>query len=306
MNTLLSWIIPPLVGAFIGYITNVVAIKMLFRPLKEIRFFGFRLPFTPGILPRERHKLADSIGSMVERELITPGVLKERLARPEVREKMENSLGSYTEQILERPLSSLLEDKPGDFPLSELLKDFVNSVVFDSYLEELLAIWAGLKTPSPDDDGNSLGSWVKSKVRNVGVMFVPAARNLIKGGLVKQINSQVQGEPSLYRQALEKLMEKYPGITLREFLSLGKAKKKRIDYFIVDKAVTTLDENIDGTLSSVNVKVLVSDRINSLDMIRVEKIILDVMADQLKWINVFGGILGALIGFVQVILNIFI
>jgi uncharacterized membrane protein YheB (UPF0754 family) len=71
------------------------------------------------------------------------------------------------------------------------------------------------------------------------------------------------------------------------------------------KAIAALDENIEGTLSSVNVRVLVSDRINSLDMLRVEKIILDVMAGQLKWINIFGAILGALIGFTQVLLSLF-
>jgi uncharacterized membrane protein YheB (UPF0754 family) len=53
------------------------------------------------------------------------------------------------------------------------------------------------------------------------------------------------------------------------------------------------------------VKVLVSDRIDSLDMLRVEKIVLDVMAGQLKWINFFGAILGALIGFIQVFLSLF-
>ena len=58
MNSLLVWCIPPLAGAVIGYVTNAVAIKMLFRPLTEIRVFGIRLPFTPGILPRHRHKLA--------------------------------------------------------------------------------------------------------------------------------------------------------------------------------------------------------------------------------------------------------
>ncbi|MDR1636833.1 MAG: DUF445 family protein, partial [Treponema sp.] len=72
MNNWFFWLVPPLAGAFIGFLTNVLAIRMLFRPLKELRIFGIRLPFTPGILPRERRRLADSIGRMVERELLTP------------------------------------------------------------------------------------------------------------------------------------------------------------------------------------------------------------------------------------------
>jgi uncharacterized membrane protein YheB (UPF0754 family) len=92
---------------------------------------------------------------------------------------------------------------------------------------------------------------------------------------------------------------------LREFLSLAKGNKQKADSFLALKAIETMDENMDRALSSVNVKVLVSDRINSLDMGRVEKIVLDVMAGQLKWINFFGAILGALIGFMEVLFSYF-
>ena len=304
MKGILFWIVPPLAGAIIGYVTNVVAIRMLFRPLREIRLFGIRLPFTPSILPRERQKLADSIGAMVERELLTPEVLRERLARKEVREEMGNTLGSYTGQLLKRPLSDLFEDSSADLPLSELFADFVNSEVFDSFLEEIIRIWAGLKASPSEEGENHFGFWLKSQVRNVGAMLVPTARDLIKNGFVRQIKNQARGKNSLYAQALENVIEKYPGITLGEFLSMGESKKQRLDSFLTEKAVSTLDENIEGALSSVDVKALVSDRINSLDMLRVERIILDVMAGQLKWIDIFGGILGGLIGFFQVLLSL--
>ena len=310
MKAVLSWIVPPLAGAFIGYITNLIAIWMLFRPLNEYRLFGLRLPFTPGILPRERRKLADSIGRMVENELLTPGVLRERLAKTEVRGRVENALGSYTGRMLERPLSYWLEDKPGEIPFAELLKDFVNSDVFDSFLEEIIRSWFEKKasvqgnTASGAGEENNMAFWLKSRLRDFGSLFIPAARSMVKKSLVREIKDHSQGAPSYYRQALERIIERYPGITLGEFLSLGKAKKQRMDYFLAEKAVDTLDDNIEGALSSVNIKVLVSDRINSLDIRRVEKIIIDVMAGQLKWISFFGGILGALIGFVQVILSL--
>jgi len=309
MRDILFWIIPPVVGAIIGYVTNAVAIKMLFRPLKEVRLLGRRVPFTPGILPRERHKLADSIGRMVEQELLTSEVLRERLARTEVREKIKDSLGAYTDQMLARPLSHYVEEKPDDLPLGELVSDFVNSDVFDSLLEEIIKNWAlGPETSYSKDsvfETTDLSLWLKSRFRDIGGMLVPTARDLVKNGLVKEIRNHARGEPSFYKRALEGIIEKYPGLSLGEFLSLGSAKKKTVDLFLAEKAADTLDENVDSALSSVNVKVLVSDRINSLDMLRVEKIVLDVMAGQLKWINFFGAILGALIGFVQVILSLF-
>jgi uncharacterized membrane protein YheB (UPF0754 family) len=63
-----------------------------------------------------------------------------------------------------------------------------------------------------------------------------------------------------------------------------------------------LDGQIENMLASINIQEMVRERIDSLDMIRVEKIVLDVMANQFKWINIFGGILGFLIGLFQVFL----
>jgi uncharacterized membrane protein YheB (UPF0754 family) len=306
MKSILFWIIPPLAGAFIGYFTNLVAIKMLFRPLAAVRLFGFRLPFTPGILPRERHKLADSIGRMVEQELLTAGVLRERLARADVREKIEGAIDSYTGAILERPLSGLVNVEPkegdADFPISALLRDFVNSAVFDSLLEELIKTWAMGKNQASGDPDSAFGSWLKSGFRSLGAVFIPAARDLVKSSLVKEFKNE--GEASLYRRVMESIVKRYPGITVGEFLSMGAGRKKKMDHFLADKTTAVLDDNVESALSSVNVKVLVSDRINSLEMLRVEKIILDVMAGQLQWINVFGAILGALIGLAQLFISL--
>ena len=38
---ILPWILPPLLGAIIGYVTNRIAIKMLFRPLNPKRFLAY-------------------------------------------------------------------------------------------------------------------------------------------------------------------------------------------------------------------------------------------------------------------------
>jgi uncharacterized membrane protein YheB (UPF0754 family) len=48
---------------------------------------------------------------------------------------------------------------------------------------------------------------------------------------------------------------------------------------------------------------MVAERIDSLEMIRVERIILDVMANQLKWIDIFGAVLGFAIGLSQSLLS---
>ncbi len=50
MNSI--YIISPIVGAIIGYFTNWVAIKMLFRPYKKLKIGPIPIPFTPGLIPK--------------------------------------------------------------------------------------------------------------------------------------------------------------------------------------------------------------------------------------------------------------
>ena len=79
LTALLPWVLSPLLGAIIGYVTNALAIRMLFRPLEAKRIFGVRLPLTPGVIPKQRYVLADSIGEMVSEKLITEDALERQV-----------------------------------------------------------------------------------------------------------------------------------------------------------------------------------------------------------------------------------
>jgi hypothetical protein len=107
VSRILPWVAPPLLGAVIGYVTNDIAIRMLFRPLTEKRLFGVRLPFTPGIIPKQRYELAESIALMVSNELITADAVRRQMATPAFRERLESNLQSLLASLLDRPLSAL-------------------------------------------------------------------------------------------------------------------------------------------------------------------------------------------------------
>ncbi|MFQ5912105.1 MAG: DUF445 domain-containing protein [Nitrospinota bacterium] len=84
----LGFWLPPLAGALIGYGTNYLAIWMLFHPYRRIGIWGCTVPFTPGLIPRERGKIAESIAESVERELLSGkeivGLLKESALKRQV------------------------------------------------------------------------------------------------------------------------------------------------------------------------------------------------------------------------------
>ncbi|MBI5682136.1 MAG: DUF445 family protein [Deltaproteobacteria bacterium] len=60
-------LIPPLAGALIGWFTNYVAVKMLFRPYEPVNIFGYRLQ---GIIPKRRKEIAKTIAKTIENELL--------------------------------------------------------------------------------------------------------------------------------------------------------------------------------------------------------------------------------------------
>jgi uncharacterized membrane protein YheB (UPF0754 family) len=74
--TLWTYLVPPIAGAIIGYFTNDIAIKMLFRPYKAIYIGKRRLPFTPGLIPSNQDRLAKRISDTIMGSLLTPEELQ--------------------------------------------------------------------------------------------------------------------------------------------------------------------------------------------------------------------------------------
>lgn len=145
MLRVLPFVLPPVVGAAIGYITNAIAIKMLFRPLTEKRVFGVRVPFTPGIIPKQRHSLAESIGRMVSTKLLTEDAFEAQLTSERFRDSIGGSVSEFTDRLLNRrPDAESREDLRRfvlgmETGLTQALGRFVASPAF----EELVASVVG-------------------------------------------------------------------------------------------------------------------------------------------------------------------
>ncbi|MDR2478607.1 MAG: DUF445 family protein [Treponema sp.] len=311
MKTLLVFAVPPLAGAVIGFVTNVIAIKMLFRPLGEVRVFGIRLPFTPGLLPRQRHKLAQSIGAMVERELLAPDILRQRLRQDDVRETVLQSLSAVTGTTLDMPLEKIFSGKTG------FIRKRCQAGMEKHYRTAAAALIRFLRRADIHMEMQSKGRiFLHGVIQQFSVFqrfFISAAQYdqtlnqrmpEIIDDFIDQMEDMLQSAPfrktalELSGAAVEALLASNEK-TLRDIIPSDTETKKLFDNYLCSRLLNIVDTQIENILAAVNVKTLVSDRIDSLEMIRVEKIILDVMANQLKWIDVFGALLGFLIGLFQ-------
>lgn len=84
----MKYIIPVIVGATIGYITNWLAIKMLFRPYNKKKIFGLTMPFTPGLIPKEKDRIARNVGEAVGQHLLSPSVITDALSNEATNEQV--------------------------------------------------------------------------------------------------------------------------------------------------------------------------------------------------------------------------
>ncbi|MGO1469770.1 MAG: DUF445 family protein [Tissierella sp.] len=115
-------IIPIIVGSIIGYFTNWLAIKMLFRPLKAKKILGIKVPFTPGLIPKERGRMAKSIGEAVGMHLLTPEKIAEVVSSKETKEKIEEFIKFKINTLKEseKDLNSFLTSVSYKFPVDRI------------------------------------------------------------------------------------------------------------------------------------------------------------------------------------------
>jgi len=101
MGTLLqlAWI--PLVGALIGYLTNVLAVRMLFRPRRPVRILGLTIQ---GLIPRRRHELALAVGRTVAEHLVTPDDIRRVLAGDDVQAAFTRTIEEHIGRLLRERL----------------------------------------------------------------------------------------------------------------------------------------------------------------------------------------------------------
>lgn len=88
------------VAAIIGFGTNLLAIIMLFRPWHEWRFLGMKVPLTPGLIPKRQAEIAEKLGEVVEKHLLTDEGIVSSLNRPEWIEEMRSRILTWMADAL--------------------------------------------------------------------------------------------------------------------------------------------------------------------------------------------------------------
>ena len=103
MQPWLPWIVFPLVGALIGWATNWLAVKMLFRPHQPIGIGPLRFQ---GVVPRRHQALAESIAETVQEELSSAEDIAQLVQKLATSDQIRDRLKGRIDLLIEEQLLS--------------------------------------------------------------------------------------------------------------------------------------------------------------------------------------------------------
>ncbi|MGN0642054.1 MAG: DUF445 domain-containing protein [Huintestinicola sp.] len=293
---ILKYIAGPLIGSAIGYFTNFIAVKMLFHPKNEVKLFGHTLPFTPGAIPKGKSRLAKSVGNAVGNNLITREDIEKRLTSDELAEKI-------ADMVLEK-LS---------MPMNDVFAGFtdINAEDIESKKEAVsksIAKFIAEAVSQVDISGiivEKAPGIIKEKLNNPMIQMLMTDELL--QAVLAPVGTDIQayigehGEEYIAPYVSEKLSNagEKPLADILEGFSIDRNQLKQAVTALYKKAVSGCAEKL---MSWIDLGTIVEEKINAMSADELEALVMSVMKKEFNTIVN----LGALIGFVLGLLNIFI
>ncbi len=299
----LSFIARPLVGAVIGYITNDIAIRMLFRPRTAKYIFGYKIPFTPGLIPKEKSRIASSIGDAISKNLMNREVLEKTLLADEMIDKIKKGINDFVN--IQKSNNETVEQFLSHYLSAEDVKYMSESVSNDLSAQIHTAL-------SSAQLGTKIASIVvahvleKVKGGMLGMFgadqFIAMVATPVENLLAKNINEMLSNHSQeMVGSLINDQITNFMGVPMKN-LFVGRDKQiEKAELTILSLYKTLVTEHLPRILDTINISKIVESRINEMDVKESEKLILEVMNKELKAIVWLGALLGFLMGCINLL-----
>ena len=295
MNFELRMISGPLVGAVIGYCTNYIAVKMLFRPLKAVKIGNYTLPFTPGIIPKGKERLAKALGNAIGSTLLTKDDMMNALLTESMKKQVADGIvgGILSVPSIKELAGSFVEEEKY-LEVRGNLTTAVENKILDAIKEAeigKIVVEEGIKAIKERLSGGLLGMFVTDDL-------IASVAEPIKENIERYID---ENGPLMVSNIVER------ETTNLEMIPLGQAVSENVEreklYEAVEKVyINVVEQQIGKIIDQINIAGLVERKINDMDVLEVERLTISIMKKELDAVVN----LGALIGFVIGIINVFV
>ena len=302
MNIELSYLIGPASGLVIGAFTNWLAIKMMFRPHQPKYIFGMKIPFTPGLIPKERGRLAEAVGSSISENLMNREVLEKNLLSKDMLTKIEEGYDTFiakqkvNTESLRIFLSHFLSKDDLDKIQSDTGRELaaqIHSRLADSNLGTMLA-HAAVEHAISKMENSLLG--IAFNAEQFLILLQEPAEHLLSKHINQIIsNNSEEIITNLIGQESDKLLD----TPVCNLLRGHDEQLAQLRAILLDGYRQVISVHLPKILSTIDISRIIRDRINELDIEEGEKIIFAVMDKELRAIVWLGALLGCIIGTVN-------
>lgn len=287
----------PIIGAVIGYFTNMIAVKMLFYPQKEIRLFGRRLPFTPGVIPKGRARLAASVGTVIEKHLLTMEDITRHLLSEQAEKKvadtvMEKLSGNIKDEIL------ALTDMD-----SETYEQRKAEIVKTVSVQIVNAIQSSGAT---DTIVTAFSEALKEKVNYTPLKLIvnDITLNAVIPPTKDMLDTMIDERGTEYiAPVVDKKLNESDSQSGLDLLAQFNLDEHTVRKAVIDAYRKIVNQSVDGILQSVNISSLVEEKINDMSIEEMEKLVQDVMKKELNAIVNLGALIGFILGIINVLIK---
>lgn len=315
-----SYVLAPVLGGIIGYITNDIAIRMLFRPHKAKYIMGVHIPFTPGIIPKEKGRIAEALGGVISENLMNKDVLERYLLSDDMvgkvrfaveefietqkynketvkeflchylsEEEMSAISQNVNESLTKQTYKKLADPSVGE-KVAHIAIDQVAKKLSVDGAEELLAGLGGAIGGLGGLAAGLLGGNIVA--RFLGMLREPAERfladninNMLKNNGKEIVSNMIDGEVEEFlNKPVCKLLEGHDD-QLKQAVNTVESIYRAI-----------INDHLPKILNSIDISKIVRERINEMDVNETEKLIFQVMDKELQAIVWLGALLGLLMG----------
>jgi uncharacterized membrane protein YheB (UPF0754 family) len=265
---------PLVVATLHGYAAAWLAVKMLFRPHRPLYLFGFRLPLTPGMLPKERERFIEALSTVIAGRLLDVETVADEIMKLNLeaeittlarREYQRHTASESTIRIITEHLRGRLHQ----------LRDSV---------ETRWEIARAVRGMVEAELGRQMGFFR----RLVADYFLDEETLFrIVGDSVNQLADRIVD--SLYvRTTIAQAMEQIPEAIFQSGAAVQTAT--------VNNFVTTLSQRLD-------LRGIMISRLSALSNEAIEQLVMETAGREIRAIVWFGAGIGLIVGVIQTLIN---
>ena len=272
---ILHIVLPLVLGALIGYVTNYIAVRMLFRPYRAVKIGSRTLPFTPGVMPKNKQRIAKACGAAVENSLFSQDDIKKAITgsikKPDIDSiKVADIVSEDLSEQFAETLADKLTGEIKKIDIKGIIAEKGTAILEEKVKDTMLAMFVNR------DMIASFAEPIEQKVMQYldgeGYVYL----NLKIKGEIETVRSRTLGQEAA---ALN--------------LDIGGFTDRIFDEFI--------DEKLGTLTSKIDIAAVVEDKINRMDVREFEKLVLSVMKKELQEVVNLGALIGFVIGLINLL-----